>query len=372
MISGDSDTSICEQALNFAIQTSSNVQFSGIRARAEMNKRENLIYTSLILFVILVSCRGDGSKEKLYDSKLMEITEKKNIGSRLVLYPMPVTIVGAEVDGKVNWLLVAHVGIIGHDRILVSMSDRHYTNSGIIRSKKLSINMVDRAMLPKADYVGSVSGAVVDKSSVFDYHFGVNGSPVIDASPLVMECDVVDVYKTDGFDNFVCTVASTYADRDILDAQGCPDYNRLKPVLFEFPTYSYIATGEIIGKCLHLGKDSSLCAKSQMEEDGIVRLSKIEIYPDYLEQYMGYAAEVGEISLRTEPGVLTMYAVAEKENPCRITILETYASRRAYEEHIASSHFQKYKKETLHMVKSLELNDQQPLNMKSRIINFIE
>lgn len=64
MISGDSDTYICEQALNFAIQTSSNVQFSGIRDRAEMNKREILIYTSLILFVILVSCRGDGYTEK--------------------------------------------------------------------------------------------------------------------------------------------------------------------------------------------------------------------------------------------------------------------------------------------------------------------
>jgi len=89
------------------------------------------------------------------------ITEKKNIGNRLALYPMPVTVVGAEVNGKVNWLLVAHVGIIGHDRILVSMSDKHYTNQGIIESKKLSVNLVDRKMLSKADYVGSVSGASV-------------------------------------------------------------------------------------------------------------------------------------------------------------------------------------------------------------------
>lgn len=71
---------------------------------------------------------------------------------------------------KVNWLVVGHTGIIGHDRILLSMSKHHYTNQGIRRSKKLSVNLVSREMLPAADYVGSVSGNSVDKSTVFDYH----------------------------------------------------------------------------------------------------------------------------------------------------------------------------------------------------------
>ena len=66
-----------------------------------------------------------------------------------------------------------------------------------------------------------------------------------------------------------------------------------------------------------------MCAKLPVAPDGIVRLSKIEVRPEYLDAYLKYAAEVGEISLRREPGVLTMYAVREKENPCRITILET-------------------------------------------------
>lgn len=298
--------------------------------------------------------------------------EKKNIGNLLALYPKPMTVVGAEVNGKVNWLVVGHTGIIGHDRILVSMSKSHYTNQGIKESKKLSINLVDRALLSKADYVGSVSGAQVDKSQVFDYHWGENGTPVIDASPLTMECDVVDIYKTEGFDNFICTVTNTYAIPDVLDNDGKPDYNKLKPVLFDFTTYSYIATGEVIGQCLSLDKASSMCAKEPMQSDGIVRLSKIEVYPGLLEEYMKYAAEVGEISLRIEPGVLTMYAVQEKENPCMITILETYSSKAAYEKHIASEHFQKYKQGTLHMVKSLVLSDQNPVNPVSRINNFIQ
>lgn len=327
------------------------------------------ILSVLALFVML-SCSTTVKK----NTEQPNITEmnKKNIGRLLALYPKPMTVIGAEVEGKVNWLVVGHTGIIGHDRILVSMSKQHYTNQGIKKLKKFSINLVSREMLPKADYVGSVSGASVDKSDVFAYHIGENGTPVIDASPLTMECNVVDTYKTDGFDNFICAVVNTYAAPDVLDSNGKLDYTRLKPVLFEFPTYSYLATGEVIGKCLNLDKQPGMCAKLPMAADGIVRLSKIEVYPEYLEEYMKYATEVGEVSLRTEPGVLTMYAVSEKENPGRITILETYASQEAYKSHIASEHFQKYKQGTLHMVKTLVLSDQMPLNPANRINNFIQ
>lgn len=318
----------------------------------------------------LLSCNTTEKRETNH-SNIME-TEKQNIGNLLALYPKPMTVVGAEVEGKVNWLVVGHTGIIGHDRILLSMSKSHYTNQGIRKSKKLSVSLVSREMLPKADYVGSVSGASVDKSEVFEYHIGENGTPVIDISPLTMECNVVDIYETEGFDNFICSVVNTYVSPDVLGDNGKPDYTRMKPVLFDFPTYSYLATGEVIGKCLQLDKAPAMCDKEPMAADGIVRLSKIEIYPQYLDAYMKYAAEVVEVSLRTEPGVLTMYAVSEKENPCRVTILETYASRGAYEKHIASEHFQRYKQGTLHMVKSLVLSDQTPLNPANRINNFIQ
>ena len=131
-------------------------------------------------------------------------------------------------------------------------------------------------------------------------------------------------------------------------------------------------TGESIGKYLNLDKLPGMCAKEPMTADGIIRLSKIEVYPQYLDKYINYATEVGEISLRNEPGVLTMYAIGEKENPYNITILETYANHAAYEKHIASEHFQRYKLETLHMVKSLILSDQTPLNPANKLNNFIQ
>lgn len=131
-------------------------------------------------------------------------------------------------------------------------------------------------------------------------------------------------------------------------------------------------TDEEYGLSTRAENEPTMCAKLPMLADGIIRLSKIEVDPAYLDEYMKFAAEVGEISLRTEPGVLTMYALREKENPYNITILEMYASQEAYRSHIASDHFQKYKLGTLHMVKNLRLLDQNELNPANKVVNYIK
>lgn len=96
-------------------------------------------------------------------------------------------------------------------------------------------------------------------------------------------------------------------------------------------------------------------------ENNLVRLSKITVDPTRLDAYNAFLKEEIEASMRSEPGVLTLYATAEKEMPYKITILEIYADRTAYESHLKTPHFQKYKQGTLSMVKELELVDVKPL-----------
>lgn len=177
---------------------------------------------------------------------------KKNIGSALALYPTPAVVVGSLDGGKPNWLLIGHLGIIGHNRILISMHKAHFSNKLIIAAKKLSVNLVSEEMLPRADYAGTVSGASEDKSGLFAWSAGEAGTPVIDESPLAMECEVTDNYETETFDNFICKIINTYAEEDVVGENGKLDYSKLKPVLFEMPTYSYLRTGEIIGKCRNM------------------------------------------------------------------------------------------------------------------------
>ena len=179
---------------------------------------------------------------------------KKNIGNTLALYPTPLVVVGAMVNGKPNWLLVGHLGIMGHDHVMISLAKAHYTNQGIIANRKLSINIVDEALLARADRSGCVSGSKEDKSELFAFSISEAGVPMITDAPVVMECSVEDIYETKGFDNFICTIDNTYAEEKVLNVEGKLDYHVLKPVLFEMPTYEYLKTGDVIGKCMSFGK----------------------------------------------------------------------------------------------------------------------
>ena len=103
---------------------------------------------------------------------------------------------------------------------------------------------------------------------------------------------------------------------------------------------------------LSFGKTAMAQQKNQM-----VRLAKIQVDPAQLEQYNKALKEQMTTAVGVEPGVLTYYAVADKNDPSHITILEIYADTAAYKSHIETPHFKKYKETVQHMVKSLELED---------------
>jgi flavin reductase (DIM6/NTAB) family NADH-FMN oxidoreductase RutF len=177
---------------------------------------------------------------------------KKEVGKTLALYPTPVTLVGAMVDGKPNWMLVAHVGIIGHDRIMISAVKAHYTNKGIRENKILSVSLIDEKFLKSADRAGCTSGNKIDKSSMFDFEIGESGAPIPNDAPLTMECSVDDIYETKGFENFILKIEHTYADESALDEKGKLSLHNLKPALFSMTTYEYFSTGDFLGKCMHM------------------------------------------------------------------------------------------------------------------------
>ena len=109
-------------------------------------------------------------------------------------------------------------------------------------------------------------------------------------------------------------------------------------------------------------------ALSEQLQDRIVRIAELDIDPAQLETYKAALREEIETSIRVEPGVLTLYAVSVKHDPAKIRIFETYANVDAYNAHLKTPHFQKYKTSTQHMVKSLNLIETDPilLGAKSR------
>ena len=96
---------------------------------------------------------------------------------------------------------------------------------------------------------------------------------------------------------------------------------------------------------------------SAQTKDMMIRISEIEIDSNYLKEYNSILQEESRASVQLEAGVIAIYPLYQKENPTQIRILEIYANRKAYEAHLKTPHFQKYKTTTLKMVKSLKLVD---------------
>ena len=96
---------------------------------------------------------------------------------------------------------------------------------------------------------------------------------------------------------------------------------------------------------------------SAQTKDMMIRISEIEVDSNYLKEYNAILQEESRASVQLESGVIAIYPMYQKENPTQIRILEIYANRKAYEAHLKTPHFQKYKTNTLKMVKSLKLVD---------------
>jgi quinol monooxygenase YgiN len=96
-------------------------------------------------------------------------------------------------------------------------------------------------------------------------------------------------------------------------------------------------------------------AIAQQADGQYVQVTEIEIDPMQLDAYRAAVQEQIDAAIRKEPGVLVLYAVSEKDNPTRVRVFEIYRDRNAYEAHLGSDHFKKYKAATEKMVKSLKL-----------------
>jgi quinol monooxygenase YgiN len=108
------------------------------------------------------------------------------------------------------------------------------------------------------------------------------------------------------------------------------------------------------------------CAVTQEPPMPFVRVAELEIDPAQRETYEAAVKEEMETSVRVEPGVLAIYAVAEKGNSSKLTFFEMYADEAAYRAHIESAHFKKYVDVTKHMIISRKLIDTVPVQLSAK------
>jgi quinol monooxygenase YgiN len=100
----------------------------------------------------------------------------------------------------------------------------------------------------------------------------------------------------------------------------------------------------------------SMQSKAQ-DSNRMYRIAKIKVDAKQLAVYASFLQEQMTTAIKLEPGVLSYTAVADKKDATSITILEVYASNEAYQSHILTPHFKKYKDAVKDMVLALELID---------------
>ena len=109
---------------------------------------------------------------------------------------------------------------------------------------------------------------------------------------------------------------------------------------------------------------------SAQKKDMMIRISEIEIYPEYLSQYKAILKEESSASVKLEPGVLAIFPMYQKKDSTQIRILEMYKDNDAYQSHLKTPHFLKYKTSTVKMVKSLKLIDMDAIDPESMKMLF--
>jgi flavin reductase (DIM6/NTAB) family NADH-FMN oxidoreductase RutF len=183
--------------------------------------------------------------------------DKQRISTNVFPYPMPMALVSAKVDGRVNHLAVAWVvrANANPPMMAVSLGKRHHTNRGIRENRAFGISFPPAELLQAVDYVGIVSGAKVDKSRVFEVFYGdLPDTPMITECPVALACRLVQTVDLPVDELFIGEVVEAYADPACVAGQSL-DIEKLRPYLLTMPDNRYWALGEVLGQAWSAGRD---------------------------------------------------------------------------------------------------------------------
>lgn len=182
--------------------------------------------------------------------------KKIEIGAKNFLYPMPTTLVGANVGGQPNYVTIAHVGIMKYNTLSISLHKGHHTNPGILESRTFSVNIPSTAMVKVTDYCGLVSGKDVDKAALFETFYGkLKTAPMIQQCPVNMECRLIQILDLETHEIFIGDIVETYCDEDCLTSGKGENLVRVDPILFSMSGARYWKVGDQFALAWNAGQE---------------------------------------------------------------------------------------------------------------------
>ena len=181
--------------------------------------------------------------------------EKQPIGTNFFI-PMPVVLMGTQVKGKDNFMVVGWCARVNGNPPMIAcgIAKNHFTPRGVAENKTFSINIPSADLVEKTDYCGIVSGANTDKSKVFSVFSGtLKTAPMIRECPVTLECRLVQVVSLPTHHLFIGEIVGAYADGNVI-REGKPDFRAIDPLFLTMPDNRYWTLGKHTGDAWSTGK----------------------------------------------------------------------------------------------------------------------
>jgi len=184
---------------------------------------------------------------------------KKSLGAKTIAYPTPVFVVGTyDKDGKPNVMTAAWAGICCSvpPCIYVSLRKATYTYGNILERKAFTVSIPSESHVKEADYFGIASGRDVDKfkaTGLTPVKSDLVDAPYVKEFPLVLECKLLRHIEIGLHTEFIGEIVDVKADETILDKDGIPDIERIRPIVFSPEGHKYNGVGNFLGKAFSIG-----------------------------------------------------------------------------------------------------------------------
>jgi len=185
---------------------------------------------------------------------------KRSIGAKTIVFPTPVFIVGTyDKNNKPNVMACAWGGITCSNPPCVGISLRKatYSYNSIIDRKVFTVSIPSEKHIKEVDYYGVASGRNEDKfskSGLTPTASKVVDAPYVEEFPFILECELIKTVEIGLHTQFIGEIKDIKADEGVLDKDGAPDMEKIKPMIFNPASRTYYGTGKYLAKAFSIGK----------------------------------------------------------------------------------------------------------------------
>ena len=186
---------------------------------------------------------------------------KRSLGPKTLAIPAPVWLVGTyDADGRPNIATIAWGGVCSSEppSLAVSLRKSRHTYDAIIARKAFTVSIPSETFVREADFAGIASGRETDKfaaAGLTPVRSDLVDAPYVGEFPLVLECRLLHVFELGIHTQFVGEIVDVKADPAVLNDQGLPDGEKVRPISYDTGTKNYFGLGQLIGKGFSVGNE---------------------------------------------------------------------------------------------------------------------